>query len=205
MMLLESNALEMAQADGRKISALIEKGATLDQISKRVLVLSLRKIGAFDSPAAVKAAQNAVNAPRSAGTYSEQISARLLALYEAAIPRLHPEDSRALGLYLIGFPPDIQGLIQHLVFAVGESSGESAVQICIARIQAKLDRMQAVDQKLFQSDVKALNQAKQHVIAGHLLQAQWTFHDKDGVGTRDHVILARRLALQWLREEKERA
>lgn len=201
MMLVEGNALELAQRDGKRIARFIEKGQTLNQISKTLLVRILKQIKLFDSPTALEEAKRAVNAPRIAQTFSEQISARLLALYEAATPHLHPEDSRALGLYLIGVPPEVEGIIQHTMTAIGESSAQNVVQICAARIQAKLDRMRQQDQVLFQEQIKLLPEPKQRIVAGHLLDAQWSFSGEDGIGARNHVIAARKLCIRWLRIE----
>jgi len=206
MMLTEVNALQMAQSDGKKAFRMASKGAVPQDLSKHVLVTVIRRIKEFEvnrgKESAFEIAKRAARQQKNAPTFSEQLAARILTIYEATIPMLVPEDARALSLYLCGVPEQISGYLKAIMECIGETSGEEALKLCIGRIQARVDRMHQMDRNLFENEVKILTGPKQRIIAGQLMDAQWTFSEGDGINSRNHLVKAREMSLRWIRESK---
>lgn len=202
-MLTEANALDYIRIDAQRMYGLAEKGAVLADLQKKALVTVLQRVKSFESNRATKTAIAAANQPKTAPTLSEQIAARILTVFEHTAQVLPPEDSRALGLYLCGVPPQAPGFIAHLMNAISESSGEQAAELCIGRIKAFLEKLHVLDRDLFENQVKIVKPAQQRIIAGCLLEAQWAFAEQYGTTARNHIIHARRLARKWIEEARD--
>lgn len=199
-MLTEYSAIEIAQIDGKRTHRLIEKGAHIPEIQKHVIRQILKRIDEFGDRRVTKACIAAANQPKTAQTLSEQLSARALAIFEATIDALSPEDMRSLNIYLCGVPPQFPGYLNHVLNFIGESSAEQSMKIVQARTGASIKRIDQKDHALFAVQIKKLEESKQRIIIGKLLSAQWLFEAGEGASSRMCVQQARRLANIWLGE-----
>jgi hypothetical protein len=201
-MITEATALEIAQADARRIHKHLENGAMPDQVGRAFFHRIVRHIDSFESEKASEAAREAAQKRMTAPTFSEHLIARAMAICTRSMRHLEPEDTRALMLWLVGTPPTIPGFMVHVVNQIGETAGPEAIQKAYTQTQALLDRMQKVDDHLFNEQVKGLSNPRQRILRGMLLRAQWTFHAKDGITARNQISLARRLAMRWVQQQK---
>lgn len=201
-MITEADALETAQLDGKALYERLEAGAMPEDVARLVVRRILFHISRFDDQRALERAKKAASRRLTAPTFSEQLTARCVTVTATAIQALPPEDGRAIGLWLIGSPPQIDGFLGHAIQGLGESSGEDAVERAATYIQGILDRMRTTDEDLFQTQVKTLTGPRQRIIRGLLLDAQWAFQERDGQTARMRVMSARKIARKWLAERR---
>ncbi len=201
-MITEADALDLAQVDANIIHRKIEKGAMPDDLGKLAVKLFLRRIDSLGDRSASAGAREGAIQRLSAPTMSEFTLAQIMNVFGRIMPRLPPEDTRALVLWLNGTPPQVPGFLRHLITLLAETSGQQAITNCETQLATILQRMQQADTTLFEIKLKDLNAPKRRIIRGFLLQSQWAFQERDGVTARSHVIHARRLALRWLKEDE---
>lgn len=200
-MITETDALDLAQRDANAIHGKIEQGLMPDQVGKMAMKLFIRHVDSLgDSAASERARQGAVQ-KMSASTLSELTLAQMMSIFNKTMGRLQPEDTRALVLWLNGTPPHVPGMLQHLVYLLGESSGQHVVQRYESELTLLLRQMQEADTALFEIKLKSLNKPRRCIIRGLLLESQWAFQERDGITVRNHVIRARKLAMRWLKEQ----
>jgi hypothetical protein len=200
----EADALETAQEDAEILKSKIVNGAVPDDITKMLTGLMLRRINQMESRRATKAASTAAARRTTAPTFSEYLTARSMRILKAIKVHLPPEDTRALLIWFIGSPPQVPGILQHIISLLGESSGKQAVETAQQQTQQMLDQMQRSDHHLFNQQIQALCQTKRNLIRGKLLEAQWAFQERDGETAKCNVMQARKMALRWLKELEER-
>jgi len=201
----EADALENAQSDARRLQKKIHAGALVSDIAKALVVRVLYHINSFENPQAMKLAQQAAQKKMNAPTISEHLTARCISISTIAMRALQPEDSRALALWLIGAPPQVPGFLTHAIHAIGETSGEEAVERANTYVTGLLNQMQQRDQDLFTNQINVLSSPRQHIVRGLLLDAQWAFEGRDGGTARLRVISARKMAQKWLKDNQEQA
>jgi hypothetical protein len=201
-MITEANALEIAQSDAQKLYGRLEAGAMPDDVGRAVIGRILTHVDRFGRERASKRAREAAAKRMTAPTFSEHLVARCMGVAISAMKSLPPEDSRALALWLIGAPPQVPGFLKHVIAGLSETSGMPAVEQAEAQMMGLLNRMQKLDDDLFQNQIRSLSIPRQRIIRGLLMDAQWAFNERDGGTARSRVISARKIAQRWLREHE---
>jgi len=204
-MITEANALEFAQSDASVLYKKISAGALPGDIARALVLRVLYHIKSFENPRALHLAKKAAQKKMSAPTLSEHLTARCVSISTIAMKALPPEDSRALALWLIGAPPQVPGFLKQAIHAIGETSGEGAVERANIYVKGQLDQMQKQDEDLFRTQINVLTRPRQRIIRGLLLDAQWAFEGRDGGTARRRVISARETAKKWLQRHAEQA
>lgn len=196
-MMTESDALETAQVDVNRILAKGNETGLPDTIHVETIKALVRRIYQFRNPRAYVAARRALEMPLMGATLSERTLGRIAQVINRARAFLEPEDVRALILWVNGVPPEVPGVAHHMVSALSESSGKRAIDVHEAQYLQILAFLRKEDAILLEIEPKKMTAAKRRVIEGLLLEADALCKERDGIGSRDMLIQARKLVRRW--------
>lgn len=199
----ESDAYEIATQDATSDTPRLGSAKTPQELADAVFKRFLYRIKGLNDGEAHKVASETYREPEihPSEHLSLFLSSKAIAVLEAASGQLHPEDIRALLLWLTGSHEHGPGYLQHILQQIPDSGTPIALQQLGAYAGRTYQALDQRDKRLFGEMISTLPHGASRTVRGMLMEAKWCDADGDGEGARIKIIGARKLATMLLKNQ----
>jgi hypothetical protein len=199
----ELDAYTYATQDATQDTPRLQAAKTPTELADAIFNRMLYRIKGMNDGEAHRHATEAYRAPEAqpSAHFSLFLASKAIAVMEASEPHLHPEDTRAMLIWLSGSQEHGPGYLQHLIHQLPDSGTQIALQQLGSYAARTFQGLNQRDQHMFGTMIKSLPHGAARAVRGLLMEAKWCNADEDGEGARIKIIGARRLAEQLIKNQ----
>jgi hypothetical protein len=199
----ELDAHTIASNDATQDTPRLQAAKTPSELSDAIFRRMLFRIRRLNDGEAHEAAFTAYGAPdpNPPQHFSLVLASTAIRIIEAAEPRLHPEDMRALLLWTSGSQEGGPGYIQHMIHQLPDTATQMALQQLGQFTANTYQQLDHRDRHMFTNMIGTLPSSSARAIRGLLMEAKWCNADGDGESARLKIIRARELATRLIKHK----